>query len=175
MQPAAGLLEHLGHRIVVEGRAQVAKLRIIDLAETLAAEAHDVRVHDLAPDADLVHQVQARFDEGGRRGRLGQRPVGEVRALDLDVVPVHHSAGAGLPEEDVLIDDPDVVGVPPALGWQVLVPVGPLDDSRDAVAVGSRSARGPQITGLGEVGVGIDHIDTLGGARRICCHVAPCS
>jgi hypothetical protein len=74
---APGLVLHVSHRIVPERGAELWQLGVGDVGKALAAESDRVRVNDLGPDADLVHDREARFDERGgrrhvthRRGRL---------------------------------------------------------------------------------------------------------
>ena len=127
---------------------------IVDLQEFLAAEAGDVRIEHLRPDAVAIHQLQpgVRVVRGGVHVLVGRRsagerfgPAGECR--DPGRVDLHP------------VQEPDVdTGVV-------------AHHMRNVVDVAGRHPSGPHVPRLGDVGVAVDDVVAHGRLRfSLRCH-----
>ena len=146
-QALAGFFLNFGHRVVVDLHRRQPQFRI-DLGRLLTAETQDVGIDDLGVDAGLVHHGETSFHLRGTGVNIleAQRHEGiEVARLAalLEDRAVGMRAGA---DRLVAVDDPAANPV------QVL-------HLRHAVADRGRRAARPQVPRLGQVSVGIDHLD----------------
>ena len=155
-EAAARVGLHLGHGVVVDLHAQQAQLGVLhDVGDPLAAEADGVGEADLGVDPRVVHDLDARLDVEGAE-------------VDLVLGPLEERLG-GAALAALAVDDPAAAGEA-ELG-AVDVPHGlavDLDDVGDPVGVLGRGTLGPQVVGLGQMGVGIDHPQPLQCQRHPC-------
>ena len=148
-QTVVRLLLDLGDGVVVDLDAEQAELGVLDhVGNTLAAEADGVREADLGVDARLVHDLDARLGVEGAEvdpvlGPLVQR----FERTSLVAVAVDDPAAAGEAELGA-VDHPHGP------------PVDHLDVG-DPVLEFGRCARGPEVVGLGQMRVGINHPEAV--------------
>ena len=141
----AGPFLDLGHRVVEDGGAQHPELRIDDVVELLAAEPDDVRVEDLRVHAHRVHHLEPGVDVVGRRMHVLDVEPEELGADDLLPVGPDHRGTARV-ADDVAVAHPHG-------------PAVDLAHVREALLPATRREVRPEVVGLGEVGVDVDHLD----------------
>ena len=139
------LVLDLGDGVVVDLHAEQPELGILDhVGDALAAQADGVGEADLGPDARVVHDLNAGLRVEGAQMDLVLRPLVErFEGPSLASVAVDDAAAAGEAELGA-VDHPHGAAVD-------------LLDVRDAILELGRGPAGPEVVGLGQVRVGINH------------------
>ena len=139
----------LGDGVVVDLHAEQAKLGVLDhVGNALAPETDGVREADLGVDARIVHDLDARLGVEGAEVDLVLGPlVQRFEGPSLVAVAVDDAAAAGEAELGP-VDDPHGP------------PVDHLDVGDPVLELG-RARGGPEVVGLGEMRVGINHPEAV--------------
>ena len=141
-QPIARHLLHLRGRVVEDLHCGEPQIGIGDLDELLPAEPERVRVHNLRPDAQLVHQRDAWCDVPRTSVDVIEPVTHETHTEHLGAIAIDRRRATRHAENNT-VEHPRIATVDRL-------------DARHAVDVLGRCPRGPQIAGLGQMRVGVD-------------------
>jgi hypothetical protein len=149
-QPVPRLLLEFGHGVVVDLDAQETQPLVRHRAgQALTPEPDGVGEHHLGPDPGIVHDLETGFGVVSGHVDPVEGPFEErLRGPTLAPVAGDDPSATGEPEL-VVVHDP---GRPS---------VGTLLHLRHPILVGGGRPLGPQVVRFGEVGVGIDHPQSL--------------
>ncbi len=141
----------LRDRVVVHRDDRGRQVAVEVLHERGCGEPERVRIHDLGPDPQVVHQGETRLRVVGRLvDVLPGPPDGDVDGEDADLVAVavDEARAAGV-EEHLVAEVP------------VQLPLAVRLHARNPVAVLRRCSRRPQVVGLRVMRVRVDHVEVL--------------